>query len=55
VRRIAHDQTRRIDYYAEAHASTNRTFDKLVFGSNWRDPGVVATTDSIHAFVVELP
>jgi hypothetical protein len=65
VRRIAHNQTTRFDYYAEAHASVNREFTKVIFGSSWRlntvPLGCATITcfplppDSVHAFVVGLP
>jgi hypothetical protein len=65
VRRIAHNQTTRFDYFAEAHASVNREFSKVIFGSSWRlntvPLGCATVTcfpvppDSVHAFVAQLP
>jgi hypothetical protein len=53
VRRIAHVQTIRNDYFAEPHATVNRQFTKIVFGSNWRNTAP-PSPGSIKAFVIEL-
>lgn len=50
VRRIAHHQSvRGTDYFAEPHATANRSFTKVLFGSNWRQPA-----GTLNAYVVEL-
>ncbi len=50
VRRIAHHQSvRGEEYFAEPHATANRSFTRVLFGSNWRKPG-----GALNAYIVEL-
>jgi hypothetical protein len=63
VRRIAHDQTVRNDFFAETHASPSQDGKKILFNSTWRTniggfpytAGCTATAnDCVSAYVVEL-
>ena len=55
--RIAHSQSVQCNasnglcnYYAEPHATPNRTFTKILFGSDWRAYGA-----NVDAYLIELP
>jgi len=58
TRRIAHAQScpaegaGGVGYYGEPHATPNRTFTKVIWGSTWRD---CSNTAAINTFLVELP
>jgi len=50
IRRIAHSQSvRGEEYFAEPHATPNRGFTKILFGSTWRKPG-----GALNVYLVEL-
>ncbi len=48
---IAHHHVIHDEYWTEPHASVNRDFTKIVFGSNWD----VASKTDIDTYLVELP
>lgn len=58
VRRIAHEQSCPAEgaggpgYFAEPHASPNRTFTKAIWASSWRK---CTANTPIYTFIVELP
>jgi hypothetical protein len=59
--RIAHPQSQKCspsnpndcNYFAEPHATPNRDFTKIMFGSNWRT--YMADGTNLNVYVVELP
>lgn len=51
VRRIVHDQSiGNTDYFAEPHATVNPSFNKIMWGSNWRTP-----RGEVDTYAVDLP
>ncbi|MFY0573518.1 hypothetical protein ACN28S_03365 [Cystobacter fuscus] len=48
---LAHHRTVSNGYWSEPHASVNRDFTRVVFGSNW---GSGSATD-VDTYVVEIP
>jgi hypothetical protein len=48
---IAHHHVFHDDYFTEPHASVNRDFTRVVFGSNWD----VKTKTDIDTYMIELP
>jgi hypothetical protein len=51
VVRLVHNQSaRESDYFSEPHATVNRDFTKILWGSNWRTPG-----GPVDSYVIDLP
>jgi hypothetical protein len=53
VRRVAHNQTIRSDYFAEPHASSSWDGKKVIFNSTWRNNygSLLISTDVVNAYV----
>lgn len=48
---VAHHHVAYKDYFTEPHASVNRDFTRVIFGSNWES----SETSDIDSYVVDLP